>query len=67
MKKHSVRISTALMLMLLAVVCTFNITYFTATEYYNSRLDELEELETRYSKLKSVADIVDKYFVGENK
>ncbi len=65
MKKHSVRISTALMLMLLAVVCTFNITYFTATEYYNSRLDELEELETRYSKLKSVADIVDKYFVGE--
>ena len=67
MKKHSVRISTALMLMLLAVVCTFNITYFTATEYYNSRLDELEELETRYSKLKSVADIVDKYFVGEYK
>ena len=65
MKKHSVRISTALMLMLLAVVCTFNITYFTATEYYNSRLDQLEELETRYSKLKSVADIVDKYFVGE--
>ena len=65
MKKHSVRISTALMLMLLAVVCTFNITYFTATEYYNSRLDELEEMETRYSKLKSVADIVDKYFVGE--
>ena len=67
MKKHSVRISTALMLMLLAVVCTFNITYFTATEYYNSRLDELEEMETRYSKLKSVADIVDKYFVGEYK
>ena len=65
MKKRSVRISTALMLMLLAVVCTFNITYFTATDYYNSRLDELEELETRYSKLKSVADIVDKYFVGE--
>lgn len=67
MKKHSVRISTALMLMLLAVVCTFNITYFTATEYYNRRLDELEEMETRYSKLKSVADIVDKYFVGEYK
>ena len=65
MKKHSVRISTALMLMLLAVVCTFNITYFTATEYYNSRLDELEEMETRYSKLKSVADIVDKSFVGK--
>lgn len=65
MKKHTVRISTALMLMLLAVVCTFNITYFTATEYYNHRLDELEELETRYSKLKTVADIVEKHFVAE--
>ena len=29
MKKHSVRISTALMLMLLAGVCTLNSTYFT--------------------------------------
>ena len=65
MKKYSVRIPTALMLMLLAVVCTFNITYFTATEYYNHRLDELEELEIRYSKLKTVADIVDKHFVAE--
>ena len=65
MKKRTVRISTALMLMLLAVVCTFNITYFTATEYYNQRLDELEELETRYSKLKTVADIVEKHFVAE--
>jgi carboxyl-terminal processing protease len=65
MKKHSVRISTALMLMLLAVVCTFNITYFTATEYYKQRRDELEELETRYSKLKTVADIVEKYFVAD--
>ena len=65
MKKRKLTIPTALMLMLLAVVCTFNITFFVATEYYNTRLDELEEMETRYSKLKTVADIVEKYFVAD--
>lgn len=65
MKNRKINLSTAFMLVLLAVVCTFNITYFTATEYYNSRLDDLEAVESRYSKLKSVADIVDKYFVGD--
>ena len=54
MKKHTVRISTALMLMLLAVVCTFNITFFVATDYYNTRLEELEEMETRYIVHRSV-------------
>ena len=65
MKKRKLTIPTALMLMLLAVVCTFNITFFVATEYYNTRLVELEEMETRYSKLKTVADIVEKYFVAD--
>lgn len=65
MKKHSVSVSTALMLCLLAVVATFNVTFFASTEYYNKRLGSLDELEERYGKLKSVADIVDKYFVGE--
>ena len=65
MKKHKISVPTALMLMLLAVVCTFNITFFAATEYYNARLDDLEEMESRYSKLKSVADIVDKFFVAD--
>ena len=65
MKKHKISIPTAIMLVLLAVVCTFNITFFVATDYYNTRLDELEEMETRYSKLKTVADIVEKYFVAD--
>ena len=64
MKNRKINLSTAFMLVLLAVVCTFNITYFTATEYYNSRLDDLEATESRYNKLKSVADIVAKYFVN---
>lgn len=65
MKERKVRIPTALMLMVLAVVGTFNITYFTATEYYNHLLEDLQAQETRYKKLKEVTDIVDKYYVGE--
>ena len=64
-KSHKITIPTALMLILLAVVATFNITFFAATEYYNSQLDQLNQLESRYSKLKSVADIVQKYFVAD--
>ncbi|MBR5537220.1 MAG: S41 family peptidase, partial [Clostridia bacterium] len=65
MKERKVRVPTALMLMVLAVVGTFNITYFTATEYYNHLLDDLQAQETRYKKLKEVTDIVDKYYVGD--
>ncbi len=65
MKNRKITLPTALMLMLLAVVTTFNITFFVATDYYNARLDTLEEMETRYSKLRSVADIVEKYFVAD--
>ena len=65
MKERKVRIPTALMLMVLAVVGTFNITYFTATEYYNRLLEDLQTQETRYKKLKEVTDIVDKYDVGD--
>ncbi len=65
MKKRRITIPTALMLVLLAVVTTFNITFFVATDYYNARLDTLEELELRYSKLKTVADLVEKYFVAD--
>ena len=65
MKKHSVSILTAVMLMLLAAATAFNITFFSAADYYNARLENLEEQEARYSKLKSVADIVEKYFVAD--
>lgn len=65
MKKHSVSILTAVMLMLLAAATTFNITFFTTADYYNARLSNLEEQEARYSKLKSVADIVEKYYIAD--
>ena len=55
MKKRKLTNPTALMLMLLAVVCTFNITFFVATDYYNTRLEELEEMETRYSNIDKCA------------
>lgn len=65
MKKHTISIPTALMLMLLAAVCTFNLTFFVATDYYGGQLEELNTLESRYGKLKTVAGIVEKYFVAD--
>ena len=47
MKKHSVSILTAVMLMLLAAATAFNITFFSAADYYNARLENLEEKEAR--------------------
>lgn len=65
MKKHSVRIGTALMLMLLAATVTCMITYILTTDYYAHKLEDVEQAETRYGKLRSVTDIVEKYFIAE--
>ena len=64
-KKHTIRVGAALMLIFLAAVATFNITFFLSTEYYSMRLSNLQQLESRYQKLKEAADYVDEYFVGE--
>ena len=63
--KKQIKLSTALMLMLLTVVSTFNITFFVAGELYNNKLGNLTQAEDRYSKLKELAEIVETYFVGE--
>lgn len=63
--KKQIRLSTALMLILLTVVSTFNITFYIAGEHYNARLGDLTQTEDRYSKLKELAEIVQTYFVGE--
>ncbi len=65
MNKRKITTGSMLMLMMLAVVATFNITFFVASEYYNKRLGNFEELEGEYKKFKEVSDIVDKYYVGE--
>ena len=65
MKERKVRVSTVVMLVILVVVTTFNISFFAATDYYNRKLDGLAEMEARYSKLKTVAEIVEKYFVAD--
>ncbi len=64
-KKKAIGLGTLLMLLFLAVVATFNITFFLSAEYYSMRLSNVQELEARYKKLKDVADYVDEYFVGE--
>lgn len=63
--KKQIKLGTALMLVLLTVVTTFNITFFISGEYYNSRLGNLDEIESRYSKLKELSEIVNTYFVGD--
>lgn len=65
MKKRTISVATALMLVLLTVVATFNITFFASAEYYNKRLGSLSDDESRYAKLKTVADTVKKYFIGD--
>lgn len=65
MEGKKISVGTALMLVLLAAVATFNITFFVAAEHYNSRLGNLEALESRYKKLKEISDVVEKNFVGE--
>ena len=63
--KKQIRLGTVIMLILLTVVSTFNITFFVAGEVYSDRLGDLMATEDRYSKLKELAEIVETYFVGE--
>ena len=65
MNKRKLSLGSTLMLLMLAVVTTFNITFFVASEYYSVRLGNFEELEAEYKDFKEVSDIVDKYFVGD--
>ena len=65
MKKRTISVSTAVILMLLAVVTSVIITTMASAERYNQRLGNLNDLENKYSRLKEVSDIVEKYFVGE--
>jgi len=65
MRKKRLTIGTALMLILLAVTATFNITFVMAAEYFNQRLGDVEALQSKYQKLDEIMAIVDKYFVGD--
>lgn len=65
MNKRKLSLGSTLMLLMLAVVTTFNITFFVASEYYNFRLGNFEKLESEYKAFQEVSQIVDKYFVGE--
>lgn len=65
MKKRTITVTTALMIVLLTAVATFNITFFASAEYYNHRLGDLQDLESRYAKLRNVAETVEKYYIGD--
>lgn len=65
MNKKRITLPTALMLMFLAVITTANITLYVASDYYGTRLGNLQASEEKYSKFAEVSSIVEKYFVGE--
>ena len=65
MKKRTISLVTALMIVLLTAVATFNITFFASAEYYSKRLGDLQGDEDRYAKLKAVAATVEKFFIGD--
>ena len=67
MNKRKVTIGSALMLVFLAVITTANITLYVASDYYSTRLGNIQSNEQTYRKLSEVSDIVSKYFVADYK
>lgn len=65
MKKKGLSLPTVIMLMLLVMVATFVIAYYSAAEQYANRLGNIAVLEEKYAKLNEVSALIDRYFVGE--
>lgn len=65
MKKRKLSWPTALALVLLGVVATFNITFVASGELYNSRLQNLKEREKIFAKFAEMKKFVDSYYVGK--
>lgn len=65
MKNKRVGIGAVIMLMLLASVTTFAISFVLMRDYFNAKSGNLEGIEQKYEKLKDVNDIIDKYFIAE--
>lgn len=65
MRKKRITVPGALMLMFLAVITTLNITLYIASDYYSTKLGDIQADEKTYEKFAEVSAIVDKYFVGD--
>ncbi len=64
-KKGTVRIGTAIMMTLLGIVATFNITFFISAEYYNNRIWDFQQSAEDYEKMSELEQIVSNYYIGD--
>lgn len=65
MEPKKIPLSTTVMLVLLAVIATFNITLYVSREYYDNALGNVTAQSEDYKKLDEIKTIIDKYFVGD--
>ncbi len=65
MKKKGFSLPTVIMLLILVMVATFVVAYYSAAEQYANRLGNVTALEEKYAKLNEVSALVERYFVGE--
>jgi carboxyl-terminal processing protease len=65
MKKKGLSLPTVIMLMILVMVATFVVAYYSAAEQYANRLGNVAVLEEKYAKLNEISALVDRFFVGE--
>lgn len=63
--RKKISIGTALVLVMLSAVTTFNITFVACQDNFNSRLKTFSQMEKNYDKLAEVQAFVDQYFVGK--
>lgn len=64
-ERKKIGLSTALLLILAAVVTACCVTIYGMWGYFNAMLGNLAQIEQRYSKLEEISALIDKYYVGE--
>ncbi len=62
---RKITVGTAILLVLLTILITFNVTYLTVNNRYSDKLDEVLRDYDAYSKLSAVRALIGKYYIGE--
>ena len=56
-ERKKLSLGTTLLLIFLAVVVTFNITFFVAADFYGSKFGDYETLAAKYQKLEEISKV----------
>ncbi len=62
---RKITLGTALLLVLLAILITFNVTYLAVNNRFSDKLDEVLSDYDGYAKLNAVKALIDAYYIGE--